>query len=266
MRIPLSGSTAVYYIVGDPIAQVKSPQGVTESLQHHGHNAVCVPAHVKSEDLALFMQSSKAVRNLNGVIVTVPHKIPVATLCDRISERAQFLGAVNVIRRTELGWFGDMCDGEGYLNALGQKGVDVKGKKLLLIGVGGAGSAIALAMVQAGVEVLAIHDVNTERRDHLIQRLRDLGLGQVVVGTNDPRGFDVVINATPIGMRETDPLPLNVEGLQSTMVVGDVITSPEVTPLLEAAQGLGCVTVQGLDMFAQVRDLMVDFLLQECER
>lgn len=265
MRIPLSGSTTLYYIVGDPIAQVRSPQGVTESMQSRGHNAVCIPAHVKSADLAAFMQSSKNIQNAQGVIVTVPHKIPMTELCDHLSERAQFLGAVNVIRRTEQGWLGDMYDGEGYLHALAQKGVSVKGKSVLLVGVGGAGSAIALAMVQAGVRTLAIQEINVQRRDYLIQRLQQLNLAEVVIGTDDPAGFDVVINATPVGMREGDPLPIQVNALLPTMVVGDVITSPEVTPLLEAAQRLGCVTVQGVDMFAQVRDLMVNFLLAEQE-
>lgn len=262
MRNPLSGSTAVYYIVGDPIAQVKSPQGVTESLQNQGLNAVCVPAHVKSADLSSFMQTSKAVQNVNGVIITVPHKIPVAADCDHISERAQFLGAVNVIRRSEQGWYGDMCDGEGYVKALQSKGTELKGKRLLLVGVGGAGSAIALSVLQAGVEVLAIHEVNEQRRDQLIHRLQELSLGQVVVGTADPAGFDIVLNATPVGMNATDPTPVDVSALRSNMVVGDVITSPVTTPLLEAAQQLGCTTVNGVDMFTQVRDLMVRFLLQ----
>ena len=114
----------------------------------------------------------------------------------------------------------------------------------------------------AGVSVLAIHDESTERRESLIKRLNGLNMGQVINGTPNPSGFDVALNATPAGMKSSDPLPMDVKQLNSNMFVGCVITQPAVTPLIQAARDLGCQTSTGADMFAQVRELMLDFLLE----
>ena len=158
-------------------------------------------------------------------------------------------------------WYGDMFDGLGFVEAMRKAGTDPAGRRVLLVGAGGAGSAIAHAIVQAGASSLAIHDESATRRDSLLQRLAGLDRAQVLVGSADPHGFDIVLNATPVGMHSEDPFPVQVERLSPAMFVGDVITAPAVTPLLERARRVGCRTITGGDMFACVRDLMVDFLL-----
>jgi len=140
-------------------------------------------------------------------------------------------------------------------------GCEPGGKKALLVGAGGAGSAIAHALVMAGVSQLAIHDEDTARRTTLVGRLAGLGLCPVTHGTADPGGFDVVVNATPVGMKASDPFPLDVSKITPTMFVGCVITAPAVTPLIAAARAKGCTTMTGTHMFGRVRDLMVDFLV-----
>ena len=130
-----------------------------------------------------------------------------------------------------------------------------------VVGAGGAGSAIAHSLVLAGVSDLAIHDENTERRESLVARLNSLGLGRVASGSSNPAGFEVAINATPVGMRVGDPLPLDVNAITPDRFIGCVITAPVITPLIEAARAKGCQTCTGADMFAQVRELMVEFLL-----
>jgi shikimate dehydrogenase len=135
------------------------------------------------------------------------------------------------------------------------------GKKVLLVGAGGAGSAIAHALVMAGVSELAIYDEDSQRRETLVQRLAGLNQCPVHGGSADPSGFDVVINATPVGMKEADPYPLQVDKITPAMFVGCVITQPAVTPLIAAARAKGCQTMTGAHMFGRVRDLMVDFLL-----
>jgi shikimate dehydrogenase len=130
----------------------------------------------------------------------------------------------------------------------------------LLVGAGGAGSAIAHALVMAGVSELAIHDEDNTRRQTLVNRLAGLGRCPVHDGSPDPSGFDVVLNATPVGMKDGDPYPLDVSRLNGQMFVGCVITQPAVPPLIAHARSLGCATMTGADMFARVRDLMVDFL------
>lgn len=259
----LTGATRVHIIVGDPIAQVKSPYGMTQAFELNGKDAICIPAQVPTKDLKQWFEGISLSRNVDGVIVTVPHKFDCHAFCTTNSERANFLGAVNTIRRNTDGtWHGDMFDGLAYVKAIESKGFELQDKKALLIGAGGAGSAIAHALVLAGVCELAIHDENTGRRDSLIQRLNSLKLGHVKSGSSDPSGFDLAINATPVGMRESDPSPINVDAITLNMFIGCVITAPAVTPLIAAARAKGCTTTTGTEMFAQVRELMVQFLLE----
>jgi shikimate dehydrogenase len=263
MTLELSGATRLHYIVGDPIAQVKSPAGVSAELQARGHQALCVPAHVAPADLAGWAQGVSRAQNVDGVIVTVPHKFASFGLCASTSERAAFLGAVNVMRRRpDGGWHGDMCDGLGFVAAMREKGCEPGGRKALLVGAGGAGSAIAHTLVEAGVSELALFDADEARREALIARLAALGRCPVRAGSADPTGFDLVLNATPMGMKAGDPLPVDTGRLVPSMFVGCVITQPAVPPLIEAARGLGCATMTGADMFAKVRDRMVAFLLE----
>lgn len=262
MSLKINGATQVYFIIGDPIAQVKSPRGVTEMLQARGYNAVCVPGHVTPQDLAPFWDGIVRLKNLQGVIITVPHKLAAVDMVDRLSERAAFLGATNTLRRTPTGWEGDMVDGAGHVAALQKAGCVLKGKRALVAGAGGAGSAIAHALVLAGVAELAIHEMDVARRECLIKRLGSLGLARVGAGTADPTRFDVVVNATPLGMREGDPLPFDGDKLTADMFIGEVITQPAVSPLVAKAREIGCSAITGIDMFVEVCALMVDYLCE----
>lgn len=258
----LSGATRVHYIVGDPIAQVKSPAGMSEAFAAAARNAVCVPAHVASNDLQAWYAGVSLARNVDGIIVTVPHKFASFGECASTSERAAFLGAVNTIRRRADGrWHGDMFDGLAFVQAMRGAGCEPAGQRALLVGAGGAGSAIAHALVGAGVAGLAIADDSNDRRAALIARLSVIANCAVTSGSTDPTGFDLVLNATPAGMQVADPNPVDVSKLVSTQFVGCVITQPAVTPLIAAARARGCNTITGGDMFACVRDLMVEFLL-----
>ncbi|WP_373740153.1 shikimate dehydrogenase [Neisseria sp.] len=261
MDIRLDGSTRIYYVVGDPIAQAKSPTGVTESFQNSGLNAVCIPAHVAPPQLAAFFEAVKSMQNVDGILVTVPHKIAFAPLCDELSESARFLNAVNTVRRENGRWVGDMFDGQAQVEALLRNGAVLEGKKAVLAGAGGAGTAIAYALVNAGVSELGIAETDAARRDSLIERLNGLGKARVYAADSDPTGFDIVINATPMGMKDGDPLPFDAAKLTAAMFVGDVVTLPE-TAWIKRARDAGCRTSTGLDMFASVRDLIVDFLLE----
>jgi shikimate dehydrogenase len=263
MSQALSGATRVHVIVGDPIAQVKSPAGVTQAFAQAGRDAVCIPAHVAPSDLMAWTKGVSLAQNVDGIIVTVPHKFSCFELCSTTSERASFLKAVNTMRRNADGsWHGDMFDGMGYVEALRSKGCDPTGQRALLVGAGGAGSAIAYSLMTAGVEELAVHEADAARRDALISRLASLGMGRVSVGSPDPKDFQLLVNATPIGMREGDPYPIDVTQFQAHQFVGCVITAPAVPPMIAAARAAGCRTLTGADMFARVRDLMVQFLLE----
>ena len=262
MQSPLSGATRVYYIAGDPIAQVKSPAGVSQAFHARGHNAYVMPAHVAPVDLSAWLAGVSLAQNVDGVIITIPHKFAAFALCATTSERAAFLGAVNTLRRNADGsWHGDMFDGLGFVAALQENASDPSGKRALLVGAGGAGSAIAHALVVAGVRELAVFDDHAARRVALVTRLASLKKCPVVAGSPDPAGFDLIVNATPAGMREDDALPVQMANVTAAMQVGCVITAPAITPLIAQARARGCATVTGTQMFGKVRDLMVDFLV-----
>jgi shikimate dehydrogenase len=262
MAVAVDGATRLHIIVGDPIAQVKSPAGMTSAFAAHGHNAVLVPIHVSSRDLPAFLKGASLAQNIDGIIVTIPHKFACYHHCTAASDRAHFLGAVNILRRTpDGGWYGEMFDGLGFVGAVRAAGCDPQELRALLVGAGGAGSAIALALVEAGVRELAIHDADQARRDMLINRLTEKTGTPITVGSPDPTGFDLVAHATPAGMRPGDPMPVDVTRLTPQMLVGCVITSPAVSPMVEAARRIGCRTSVGGDMYAAEQQLMLEFLL-----
>ena len=258
------GATRLYLIIGDPIAQVKAPGGVSRAFAARGRNALLLPAHVPPDALDAFLSGADGMRNLDGLVATVPHKFAAFRHCATATERARFTGSANILRRNaDRSWHGDMTDGLGLVGALRAAGFDPAGRRALLVGAGGAGSAIALALVEAGVLSLAVHDADAARRDGLLRNLAERGGAEVRAGSPDPAGFDLVVNATPAGMRPGDALPVLAERLEGRMFVADVITAPEVTPLLEAARALGCGTQTGVGMFTAQVELMTNFLLGE---
>lgn len=257
-----SGATRIYPVVGDPIAQVKAPVGVTQAFEARGLDAICVPMQVAPGDFVAFMATMRAMKNCDGVIVTIPHKFAATDVCDTVTERARFLGTVNTIRRMPDGRLhGDMFDGLGFVVACRDNGCVFEGRKALLVGAGGAGTAVAHAIAEAGVASLGLAELDLARRDALVARLNAAGFN-VHAASSDPTGYEIVCNATPLGMRAADPLPVIGDKLDASMFVGDVVTKPEVPPLIELARARGCKTSTGSDMFGRVRDLLVDFLVR----
>jgi shikimate dehydrogenase len=262
ISLNLSGATRLNIIVGDPIAQVKAPHGVTQTFADRGHDGILVPVQVTSANLRDLLETATCIENLDGIIVTVPHKFDCFKFCSTSSDRSRLLGSVNIMRRRpEGGWHGDTFDGLGFVGAVRANGRDPAGQRALLVGAGGAGSAIAMALVEAGVRSLAIHDNDVARRDQLIEKLKGLGRSDINAGSTDPSGFDLIANATPLGMRPDDPYPIDVTRLKPDTFVGCVITSPAVSPLVQAARSKGCPTSTGIEMYNALQDLMVDFLM-----
>lgn len=257
-----SGATRIFPVVGDPIAQVKSPVSMTTGFEARGHDAIVVPIHVGPDEIDRMMRAFAAARNIDGVIATVPHKFAAYRNASTSTERARVLGAANLLRRNADGtWHADQVDGLAFVKAALAAGARLAGARGLLVGAGGAGSAIGLALLDAGVSTLVVHDESAERRDALVNRLAGVHAGKVAAGGSEATGFDVVVNATPAGMRAGDPLPIPVTTIDARAFVGDVITVPETTPLLIAARAKGCRTSTGLDMIREAVEIQVDFLL-----
>jgi shikimate dehydrogenase len=254
----LSGATRIHLIVGDPVAQTKSPAGLTREFTARGVDAVCIPMQVAAADIDAFFAVAKRVQNIDGIVVTVPHKLAATRHCDLLSERSRALAAVNAMRRGPDGrWSGDMTDGVALVAALHAAGCTPRGRRVLVVGAGGAGSAVVLALAEAGARV-AVHDVDTTRRDDLVRRL---AAWQVAAGSADPAGCDLVVNATPLGMALGDPLPVDVPRIGPGAVVADLVTKPAVTPFLTAARERGAQIVTGADVFAPQAGILADFLL-----
>ncbi|MFH8253066.1 shikimate dehydrogenase family protein [Microbacterium sp. B2969] len=262
MNIQLTGASRVFPIIGDPIRFVESPVWLTRTLQSRGHNAACVPLQVPEGDLDAAMTALAVMPNVDGILVTMPHKQAAFRYCTTTSDRARLLAVISVIRRNPDGtWHGDMLDGLAFVKAQQDHGARIEGARALLIGAGGAGSAIAIALLDAGVKELVIHDTDLARVSGLIELLSDTDADKTRAGSADPTGFDLVLNATPMGMADDDPLPVDPTLLTSSMFVGDVISGHGTTALIAAAQGAGCGTATGGHMVEAVQELMADFLL-----
>jgi shikimate dehydrogenase len=257
----LSGSTRLYPIIGDPVIYAESPARLTRTFEKRGHNGICVPMQVTAGGLDVAMAGLSATYNVDGILVTMPHKFTAFAHCATSSERARMLGAVSVIRRNpDRTWHGDMLDGLAFVKAQKDHGAHVEGARALLVGAGGAGGAIAIALLESGVRELIVHDAVASRAATLLDLMADLGDDRVRAGQPDPTGCDLVFNATPMGMEEGDPLPFDADLLNASMFVGDVIAGHGVTPLVRAARKAGCDTSDGDDMVEAVQNLMAEFL------
>lgn len=260
--IPITGKTGLLCILADPVAQVRTPALVNRLLIEQGDDAVMMPMHVAPDGLADTIRALRGTKNLWGMVVTVPHKMDVLALCDEVEPDARAIGAVNVVRRESDGRLvGAMLDGIGFLRGLQRFGRPVRGQAVYMAGAGGAANAIAFALAQAGVTRLTVHNRSRTRIDALADRLRaQYPHIDVAVGTDDPGGHDIVINATSLGMRPADALPLAAHRLQADQLVADIIMEPAVTPLLAQARQRGCEIYGGLGMLeGQVADMVAFF-------
>ena len=259
---PISGNTRIFGILADPIHHVKTPQAINRLFESRGFDGVMVPFHVTPDTLAATLHGLRGIRNLDGFVVTVPHKTAVVSLCDELTEDAQQVGAVNVVRRTPEGrLIGGILDGDGFVEGLRAADIELIGKSAYLVGAGGAASAIAFALAKAGVSRLTIANRSVEKARSLLERVALAYPGvRLAVGNEDPSGHGLVINGTSLGLRPGDALPLNANSLSSWQIVAEIIMEPAQTPLLTAAAARGCRTHPGMPMLeGQVR-LMAGFM------
>ncbi len=245
----LDGALRVLPIVGDPVAQVRSPAVWNALFPRNGIHAMCVPFHVKPDDLTGFIRGLRAAVNVLGLIVTIPHKAAAAVAAGTLTERARKVGTANLLRPIAGGrWEGDILDGEGFVRALAADGRSPNGLRALVAGAGGVGSAIAFALAEAGAARVDIADIDAARATALTQRLALLARVPASVVAAKGAGYDLIVNASPLGMRADDPMPIDLSGLTGREIVGDVVISAVDTPVLAAAKALGCHTQPGSAM------------------
>ena len=245
----ITGTTRLYGLVGDPLTTAKSPELLNRLFIERRANAACVPFVVKADDLSAFVTGARAMGNLSGMLVTMPHKQKMLAFVDELHPTAREVGALNVIRCNDDGrWVGAMFDGLGCVLGMQWEGNHPANKSVLLVGAGGAGSAIAFAVASAGARTLTIFDVDERRADALVKSVAAATGCATRLGAPDPRGCEIVINATALGMNPTDAMPVDPDRLEPGSIVVDIINAPDPTPLCRAARERGCRTQDGRPM------------------
>lgn len=265
---PIAGTTRVFVVVGDPVAQVQAPRVFNSLFARNGVDAVLVPAQVSAAALPGFVRQVTAAGNIDGLWVTIPHKPACAALVDHCDSAAALAGSVNAVRRAADGSLhGALFDGLGFVHALHHYGFVPRGRRVLLLGAGGAGAAIALALCEAGAAVLALHDLG-DRAARLAGRLAGHAAAtRIDITSADPAGFDLVVNATPLGLTPDDPLPLDPHRLDPGCLVVDILMKDRPTPLLRACAARGITARAGHEMLVQqVPDYLAFFGLPDLAR
>ncbi len=258
----IDGHTELIPLIGYPTFTFKSPLIYNPYFDHAGINARVVPMGCQPEHFEALVRSLLTLTNLRGLLITMPHKVSTVALLDEASPAVRVAGACNAVRRAPDGRLvGDLFDGTGFVRSLRLKGLVLRGARVLVVGCGGVGSAIAAALAAEGITSLTLHDVSNRTAARLADRLTTVFPGlNVQVGSNDPAGLDLVVNASPLGMHDNDPLPVDVNRLQPATWVGEVVMRGRLTPLLAAAQARGCPVQVGTDMlFEQIPDYLAFF-------
>ncbi|OXC77342.1 shikimate dehydrogenase family protein [Caballeronia sordidicola] len=257
----ISGKTTLIAHLGYPTEGFKAPMIYNPWFEQNGIDAVVMPMGVKADDYPGLLQSLFRLTNIRGALVTMPHKVTTTGLVDELTPTARIAGACNaILLRPDGTLLGDQFDGAGFTRGVERKGRSLKGARAFVLGSGGVGSAIAASLAAAGVAGLALFDTNTAAVEALADRLRK-HYSQLVVttGSNDPAGYDVLVNATPLGMNEGDPLPFDIDRISPGTFVGEVVMKSEYTPLLRAAKEKGCAVQVGTDMLFEMIPAYLEF-------
>jgi len=257
----IDGDTKLIAHIGYPTATFRAPLIYNPWFRRRGINAAVVPLGVTSENFGEAFPQICRFTNFHGALITMPHKAAVVDWLDESSAAVRVAGACNAVRRDGDGKLvGDLFDGEGFVRGVARTGRNVAGKRVFIVGAGGVGSAIAASCAKAGAEEIALHDTRAEAVERLAERLQLNYPGlKLSLGSNDPSGFDIAVNATPLGTYPGDPLPIDPSRLSPSVLVGEVVLKPAVTPFLAAgkARGLSCVT--GLDMLFEQISAYLEF-------
>jgi shikimate dehydrogenase len=257
----ITGKTGVYFMVADPIEQVRTPEIFNKVLPFSGDDAVMVPLQVAPQHLEATVRSLFSSATTRGMVLSIPHKTHAASIVDRCSKGAQVANAVNAIRRNEAGELeGELFDGLGFVKSMDRYDMTYRGKSVLLVGAGGAASAIAAALSEGAVANIGLYDPDTAKARQLAQSIqKQYGLSVVVKDDNDPSGFEVVINASPLGLKSNDPLPVPTDRLDANAQVCDILMKNQPTPFLRAAMKQGMTVLPGFDMLILQTPLFLDF-------
>jgi shikimate dehydrogenase len=257
----LGGNTRILAHIGYPTTTFRAPSIYNPYFEAVGIDACVVPMGVRAEDFRVAFPAILRFANVAGALITMPHKIAVLDMLDEISTAARIAGSCNAVKRLPDGRLaGDMFDGEGFVRGLARKNFDAAGVAALVVGAGGVGSAIAASLAGKGAARIALYDPDRRAAERLAARLRQHYPSlRIEIGAPDPRGLDIAVNASPLGMNDGDNLPFDVSQLDARTLVADVVLKTEITPLLAAAQARGCPIQTGLDMLYEQIPAYLEF-------
>ena len=257
----LSGKTTLIAHIGYPTEAFKAPLIYNPWFEKHGIDAMVVPMGVKAEDYTHSLRQIFKFSNIHGALVTMPHKVTTIGLADEVSITAKIAGAANaLLKRADGTLLADQFDGAGFARGVARKGFKTRGSRILVIGTGGVGSPIAASLAADGAASISLFDVNAASAEGLASRLKTYYPEmEVRLASNDPEGFDLVVNATPLGMNPGDPLPFDVTRLAPSTFVGEVVMKQEITPMLQAAIARGCKVQVGTDMLFEMIPAYLEF-------
>lgn len=260
----ISGATRLLGLVGDPVLQARTPGMANQLLQQQQKlgQFVVIPCHVKPEGLSDFVQALRILQNFDGAVVTMPHKSSMAALVDELTPEAGQVGAVNVIRRHPDGRLqGTVLDGEGFVRGLLEAGHSVAGKRCVLVGAGGAASAIAFALARHGCGSLYLLNRTESKAVSLCSRLRQVFPAITIEASAPPDGpIDLAVNGTNLGMKDDDPLSLSHALVERSELVAECVIAPEMTCLLELAKAKNRKIHTGVPMLAAQLKMMLSFM------
>ena len=257
----IRGSTKLYPVIGSPVAQVRAPSVYNPYFDRVGIDAVVVPIEVPEAVYPTYLRTLLSAPNIPGAMITVPHKRVTVELLDDSSLDVKVAGACNaVVRRPDGSLYGELFDGAGFVRGLETFGFEPAGKRCLIVGSGGVGAAMAASLAKARVESICLSDLSTQSATALAKRLEHYYPEvKVTVGSNDAQGYDLVVNGTPLGMKPTDPLPIDLSNVSSSTLVADAVMKPDMTALLKEALARGCKIQLGREMLFEQAPLYLKF-------
>lgn len=256
----VDAATHVIFMVGQPVAQTRTPALLNAWFAGQGRNLAVVPLELPGDAMPAFSRLLGEAGNVLGCVVTIPLKARLYPLVHEASPVASALQVVNVVKRLADGrLFGDMLDGAAMVQGLRAMDVALEGRSAFLVGCGGAGSAMAFSACSEGVRRLRLHDAHPESARRLSDTLRRrFGACEIEIGS-DAQDCDLVINASPLGMRTGDALPVPVEGLDPRAVIVDAVTSRSMTRWVAACRAAGHAVLDGNAIAAHQLPLMREF-------
>lgn len=253
----LTGHTRIVGVIGDPVAHSRSPQMHNAAFAKAGLDYVYVPFHVRPDDLAAAIAGFKAI-NVVGINVTLPHKQAVIPFLTSISREAELIGAVNTLTFVDGNIHGNNTDAPGVLQALDEDGNTSGtpvGEKVVVLGAGGAARAVVVALALRGVAAITIANRTVEKAVSLATEMgQKTGVSMQGMGLTDERlplsirESKLLVNTATISMDVTHPLLISADWLQPNTIVYDIVYTPPVTPLMQAATERGCQTLGGIGM------------------